>query len=171
MDGLEVPPPTPSPGIPKHAFNSPSLPTALLKILTRRMKKTLTIIKDLLKPADIIILISAIWLTGWLYSVFWFDSSQQGEADTLLIQFADNLPSKYALNKDKIIELQGHKGPSIIEIKQGKARFIHSSCRNQFCVFHGWLTVAGDTTACLPNRISISLQGTANNYDAIAGGQ
>ncbi len=137
------------------------------------MKTVLTINKGLLlfRPADIIILILACCLTIWLYSVFWFDTNQQGEADTLLIQFAENAPVEYSLNQDKIINIEGHIGPSLIEIKQGKARFIHSSCRNQFCVFHGWLSVAGDTTACLPNRISISLKGTINDYDAIAGAQ
>ena len=137
------------------------------------MKTVLTINKGLLllRPADIIILISAVFFTVWLYSFFWFDSAQQGEADSLLIQFADNAPTEYPLNKDQIINIKGRIGPTLIEIKQGKARFIHSSCRNQFCVFHGWLSVAGDTTACLPNRISISLKGTANDYDAIAGAQ
>lgn len=125
----------------------------------------------LFKPADIIILISAGFLTFWLYSVFWFDNSQQGKADRLLLQFADNDAIEYPLNKEQVITIKGRLGPTLIEIKQGKARFIHSSCRNQFCVFHGWLTVAGDTTACLPNRISISLKGTASNYDAIAGAQ
>ena len=137
------------------------------------MKTVLTINKGLLlfRPADIIILILACLLTFWLYSVFWFDPNQQGEADTLLIQFADNTPVEYSLNQDKIINVEGQIGPSLIEIKQGKARFIHSSCRNQFCVFHGWLSVAGDATACLPNRISISLKGEINDYDAIAGAQ
>jgi hypothetical protein len=137
------------------------------------MKATLTISKGhlLLKPADIIILLSASLFCLWLYSVFWFDSIQQGEADTLLIQFADHAPTEYDLSKDQIINIEGHIGPTLIEIKQGKARFIHSSCRNQFCVFHGWLSVSGDTTACLPNRISISLKGTVSDYDAIAGGQ
>ncbi|MCW8932762.1 MAG: NusG domain II-containing protein [Gammaproteobacteria bacterium] len=137
------------------------------------MKTALTLIKGLLlfKPADIIILISAGLLTFWLYSVFWFDSTHQGDADRLLVQFADNPPVEYSLNKEQIINIKGNIGPTLIEIKQGKARFIHSSCRNQFCVFHGWLTVPGDTTACLPNRISISLKGTSSEYDAIAGAQ
>ncbi len=125
----------------------------------------------LFKPIDIIILLSACLFTAWLYSFFWFDNTAQGEADSLLIQFAENAPIEYPLNKDRIITIQGHIGSSIIEIKQAKARFIHSSCRNQFCVFHGWISVAGDITACLPNRISISLSGSANAYDAIAGGQ
>ena len=131
----------------------------------------LTIGKVIFKAADIVILFAACALTVWLYSVFWFDSSQQGEAEILLVQFADNLPTEYSLSEDRTIKLEGKIGTSLIKIKQGKARFIHSACRNQFCVFHGWLTVAGDSTACLPNRISISLKGAISDYDAIAGSQ
>ena len=129
-----------------------------------------TTILTLFNTSDIVILILASTLSIWLYTLLWFDNSQQGTAEQLLVQFADNPPIEYELDKDKTITIDGHLGPSIIEIKQGKARFIHSSCRNQLCVFHGWLTVTGDTTACLPNRISITLKGN-NHYDAIAGGQ
>ena len=131
----------------------------------------LTVGKVIFKVTDIVILFAACILTLRLYSIFWFDGSQQGKAETLLVQFADNSPAEYSLNEDKTIQLEGKIGSSLIEIKQGKARFIHSSCRNQLCVFHGWLSVAGDSTACLPNRISISLKGTISDYDAIAGSQ
>jgi len=126
--------------------------------------------------SDIIILCASIIFTVWLYNVFWFGSfwlsnGQTGEAETLVVQYADKSPVEYPLEEERLITIEGAIGDSIIEIKQGKARFIHSSCRNQFCVFHGWLTIAGDTTACLPNRISISLKGQLTDYDAIAGGQ
>ncbi|MCU7939291.1 MAG: NusG domain II-containing protein [gamma proteobacterium symbiont of Bathyaustriella thionipta] len=131
----------------------------------------LTIGKVIFKPADILILFAASILTLWLYSIFWFSANQQGEAEILRVQFADNPPLEYTLSEDRTIVLAGKIGDSLIEIKQGKARFIHSACRNQFCVFHGWLTVAGDSTACLPNRISISLKSALSDYDAIAGSQ
>lgn len=131
----------------------------------------LTIGKVIFKATDIIILFAACALTVWLYSTFWFDSTQQGEAETLLVQFADNPATEYSLSEERVITVAGKIGSSLIEIKQGKARFIHSSCRNQFCVFHGWLTVSGDTAACLPNRISIRLKGAFSDYDALAGSQ
>ncbi|WP_198263651.1 NusG domain II-containing protein [sulfur-oxidizing endosymbiont of Gigantopelta aegis] len=134
-------------------------------------QKFKTTISTLFNPADIVILVLASTLSIWLYTLLWFDNSQQGTAERLLIQYADNPPTEYELDEGKSITIDGHLGPSIIEIKQGKARFIHSSCRNQLCVFHGWLTLTGDTTACLPNRISMTLKGSNNTYDAIAGGQ
>ncbi|MDX2507269.1 MAG: NusG domain II-containing protein [Gammaproteobacteria bacterium] len=122
----------------------------------------------LLKPADIIILLFACLLSASLYYIFWFGDNRSGVAETLQVQVADNTPREYALNKDRILDIEGAIGHSLIEIKQGKARFIRSPCRNKFCVFHGWLTTAGDSSACLPNRISISLRGKTKEYDAIA---
>ena len=121
--------------------------------------------------SDIIILCASIIFTIWLYNLFWISNGQNGTAETLVVQYADKPPVEYSLQEERIITIEGAVGDSIIEIKQGKARFIHSACRNQFCVFHGWVTIAGDTTACLPNRISISLKGNLTDFDAIAGGQ
>lgn len=131
----------------------------------------LTLAKLKLNAADIAILLLAVILTAWLYERFWFTNHAPGSAETLSIQVAQQTPQKYSLKDDRIIVIEGHKGRSHIEIKQGKARFIHSVCRNQFCVFHGWLSTPGDTIACLPNRISMTLQGRLNEYDALAGGQ
>lgn len=135
------------------------------------MKITLTFGNLAINPADIIILLLAIMLTIWLYATFWFSNHTPGSADILIVQVAENAPKEYSLKENRIIDIEGRIGSSLIEIKPGKARFIHSSCRNQFCVFHGWLTTPGDTTACLPNRISITLKGQLNEYDALAGGQ
>ncbi len=120
------------------------------------------------KGTDIIIILLAVLLCVWLYFSLWFGQAI-GKADTLIVQIDDQSPTEYSLKNDRLLKFNGRIGTSLIEIKQGKARFIHSSCRNQFCVFHGWLTTPGDTTACLPNRISITLKGYASEYDALAG--
>jgi len=125
----------------------------------------------LFKVTDFFILLLIGSLIFWLYVVFWSTNTQYGEAETLLVQFSDQSATEYPLHTDRIINIDGSLGSSIIEIKQGKARFIHSSCRNQFCVSHGWLSIVGDSAACLPNRISIHLKGSLIPYDAIAGSQ
>ena len=120
-----------------------------------------------LKPADGLILLFACLVTIWLYWSFWSLNARPGDAQTLVIHIADQPAKEYPLNKDQIIDVRGALGSSLVEIRQGKARFIHSQCRNQFCVFHGWLTIPGDTTACLPNQISIRLQGKLKQFDSI----
>lgn len=121
-----------------------------------------------LNIADSIILSLAVLLIVWLYYSLWFKQTS-GRAETLIVQMEQQKPIEYPLNQDRLLELNGRIGKSLLEIKQGKVRFVHSVCRNQFCVFHGWLSTPGDTTACLPNRISISLKGYSTQFDALAG--
>ncbi len=125
-----------------------------------------------LNSADLVILVLTIVLLFWVYNRLWFNQSS-GKADYLVVQIDTQAPLQYPLNQNRLLELDGRRGKSIIEISQGKARFIHSSCRNQFCVFHGWLSTPGDTTACLPNRISIAVKSNSGNgtepFDALAG--
>lgn len=130
--------------------------------------------KNLLKPADIVILLLAITLTSWLYRIFWFDDTHSATAEFLLLQIADQSPQQYSLSENKRIKIEGTMGESIIEIKQRKARFVHSPCRNQFCVLHSWISHSGEIIACLPNQMSISLHSDeeqSKQFDALSGSQ
>lgn len=116
---------------------------------------------------DALILLIALVFLGWLYYTFWFSQPATGEADTLIVQVMDHTPRYYSLQQDVVLKIEGAQGNSLIEINQGKARFIHSTCRNKFCIFHGWLTTPGDVIACLPNQLSLGLQSSRNEYDAL----
>ena len=131
------------------------------------MKTVLTFGDIKLNLADTIIFLFACLFTLWLYLNLWSDNGEAGQAETLLVHIAEQAPQEFSLKEDRIIDIKGVLGSSFIEIKQGKARFIHSQCRNQFCVLHGWVTTTGDTVACLPNRISISMKGRLTEFDAI----
>lgn len=120
-----------------------------------------------LNLTDGLIILLAGLSTLWLYVTFWSFNTEIGNAEILVVQVADKQAQEYSLRKDQIIDIKGSLGSSLIEIKQGKARFIHSQCRNQFCVFHGWLTTAEETTACLPNQVSIQLKSGSSQYDAL----
>ncbi len=124
----------------------------------------------LFNVADFVIISLACLVTIWLYSKLWFPAQSSSQAEQLSVQVADQPAQYYSLKTDKSITIQGEMGTSIIEIKQSKVRFIHSVCRNKLCIFHGWLSLVGDTNACLPNQISITLIGNSH-YDAIAGSQ
>jgi len=133
----------------------------------------------LFKSADTVIVLSAIIFTLWLYTIFWFGNATSGDAGILTIQITDNSPRQYSLDQDRIIKVEGAIGQSLIEIRQKKVRFVHSPCRSQFCILHGWISSNGDITACLPNQVSIRLQGNQfqdfqtqhphSHFDAISG--
>jgi hypothetical protein len=46
-----------------------------------------------------------------------------------------------------------------IRAEKGKIRFIEADCPDKVCVHTGWLTKAGQTAACIPNRVLIKIVG------------
>jgi len=54
-----------------------------------------------------------------------------------------------------------------IEVQQGKIRFLKSDCPDKLCVESGWLESNGATSACLPEKVVISVTGEKSDFDVI----
>lgn len=55
-----------------------------------------------------------------------------------------------------------------VRIAGGKAWIIASSCPDQYCVRQGGIAAAGQSVACLPNRLALTLCADASPEDADA---
>lgn len=74
------------------------------------------------------------------------------------------------LNRDQVLRVQGKLGESVVEIKEGRVRFLHSPCSGKQCVHSGWAKRGGEFAACLPNEVSFTVLGQGaggDYYDAI----
>lgn len=71
------------------------------------------------------------------------------------------------LDHDQIIHVHGKLGDSVLEVREGKIRFIKSPCTTKFCIHSGWLKYNGDVMACLPNGVFVEVSGGTRKYDAI----
>ena len=114
--------------------------------------------------ADLILIIIVMSILPFMYTRLWTGNSDAGY---LQIQAASKTPITEELSPDRTIHINGPLGDSVIEINNGRTRFISSPCRNKVCVQTGWLETSGDLAACLPNRISIFLLGEHPRFDAI----
>ena len=113
--------------------------------------------------ADWVLLLALLAGLPWLYLHFW--SSEPGQQ--LAILTAGDPPRILPLHPDQELRIPGALGDSVIRIDQGRARFIASACTNKVCVQRGWIDTAGETSACLPNRVSIQVLGRDARYDAV----
>lgn len=114
--------------------------------------------------ADRFMLAGAIGLLIWLYASLW-GSHLAGESARLRV---GNQPSvDVPLNENHRYTLSGPRGDSIIEVSQGRIRFIESPCQGKQCIHSGWLQRDGEFTACIPNRISITVRGRDPRFDTI----
>ena len=61
-------------------------------------------------------------------------------------------------------------GWNIVEVSPGSIRVIEASCPDQVCIQHGSLPDSITPIVCLPNRLSISLEGDAPaDIDGVSG--
>lgn len=64
-----------------------------------------------------------------------------------------------ALDEPRRLRVSGPLGPSLIEVADGRIRVVDSPGRRKLCVRQGWLSRAGETAVCLPNRVVVSIAG------------
>ena len=67
---------------------------------------------------------------------------------------------RYPLDKDAEYTL--NNGTNILKIKDGQAYLIYANCPDKTCVKTGKIKYVGESIICLPNKISITIQGDAS---------
>lgn len=110
----------------------------------------------LLRPGDWLVLILAGLLVVALIPLAW----QQDRAARVRIYQDGKLFGEYDLDAPRIVEAHGPLGATVVEINNGQVRIARDPSPRQYCVKAGWLSAAGQTAICLPNRTSITLVGT-----------
>lgn len=77
-----------------------------------------------------------------------------------------------SLDADGDYPFDGRDGLHIIlQVKDGRVRFLQSGCPDKVCVHTGWLSQAGQTAACLPAGILLRVEGVEEDEapDIVAG--
>lgn len=113
---------------------------------------------------DAMILLLACALVAGLHYRQWQPPQSAAYADVWL---GEQRQARLPLNENRELRLQGPLGESRIEVRDGRARVAASPGRQQLCVRAGWLSEAGDTAVCLPNRVMLELGGGPTRFDAI----
>jgi hypothetical protein len=115
--------------------------------------------KHILSKADIIlfIIIVAIAIAGI------FLLSDSGSAQTAMIRVDGQIVREVNLDVDQSFWV----GDVRFEVKGGDIAFVESDCPGKECIHAGWLSTPGSSMACLPNKVSVTLNGESE-VDVIA---
>lgn len=109
-----------------------------------------------MKAADLLLIAALAGAIGASAAAFW---QPGGAAETAQIRVAGGDPQTVLLDRAQTLHIAGSRGTSVLRVERGRLRFTDSPCRNRVCIHRGWLSTAGDGTACLPNRVSVTLKG------------
>ena len=61
-------------------------------------------------------------------------------------------------------------GENTIRVEKGKIAVVEASCPDKICMGRGFIIGAEPPIVCLPNRLSVVVDGDGNGVDAIVGG-
>jgi hypothetical protein len=72
---------------------------------------------------------------------------------------------------EETVTVPGPLGDTVVEIRGGRARVLSSPCQNQTCIAAGYIHSHGQWTACLPNRVMVSVESGSGAADSKEGGE
>ena len=116
-----------------------------------------------IKIGDGLVLLLGSLFTSWLTVILWHG----GVADKVIIRSGGKIFREVPLSRDQIIEVSGPLGLSQIAIHNRQVRIAADPSPRQYCVHQGWLKQAGEISICLPNQVSVELNGGGKRYDSL----
>ena len=119
----------------------------------------------MIKKADIVLFFVLAAIGACISLIPLFTGSSGSE---VRVEVAGELYGIYDLDEDRVIviERDGHKNKIII--KDGAVSMDFSDCANQICVEHKAITESNEQIVCLPNRVSVCIEGGNGGYDVIS---
>lgn len=125
----------------------------------------------MLKKGDIILVLILLFVVaaGFAGQKI-YKSLNKGEHRIAVIKQGDKVIKKIDLEtvaEPQKIEIGGEY-LDIILVEKGRISFYEADCPDLVCVKSGWLTEKGDMAVCLPNRVSIKIEGEKDSVDGVA---
>ncbi|MCR1935189.1 NusG domain II-containing protein [Clostridium tepidum] len=127
------------------------------------------------KGDKVVIYLVAILLTLSIISIIFFKFFVKSENAIAIIKQDGKIIKKIDLSKVKGKEQfkinyndNGHTHYNTIEINKGSIKFVDADCPDKICVKSGTLKKAGETAACLPHKLIITIEKNDKEVDEVS---
>ena len=120
--------------------------------------------RALLRPGDVVVVVLGLVVCAYAVLSLW----QGGAPDGAVVRAGGRVVAEVDLTRERLIEVPGPLGVSVIEIRPGRARVASDPGPRQYCVRQGWLTRPGEIAICAPNRVSLQIAGRTRAYDSLS---
>ena len=117
------------------------------------------------KRADLILIVALLLLVGALYLTL--NASRQ-EGGVAVVRVNGVETERHSLAVDGTFPLNG--GTNILVIQDGQAWLSEADCPDLLCVKQGKIHYTGQVITCLPNRLTVTVEGgESNGVDLVVG--
>ena len=117
------------------------------------------------KRADLIPVVALLLLAGALYLTL---NANRKEGGVAVVRVNGVETERHSLAVDGTFSLNG--GTNILVIQDGQAWLSEADCPDLLCVKQGKIHYTGQVITCLPNRLTVTVEGgESNGVDLVAG--
>ena len=103
---------------------------------------------------DLILILALLLAAG----AFWLLVSSRGSKDGVVIVRVDGVETeRHALTENGTYPLNG--GTNVLVIRDGAAWMEEADCPDKICISQGKIRRAGQAIICLPNRVTVTVEG------------
>lgn len=115
--------------------------------------------------ADLALILGLLLLAGGLYLAL----AARGEAGAwAVVRVESEVVARFRLDEDGTYPLNG--GTNLLVIEDGTARIAEADCPDGLCVRQGRIRFRGQVVTCLPNRLTVTIEGGEDSgLDAVVG--
>lgn len=108
---------------------------------------------------DAVIVVSIVLMAVFIGVLFQLKIERE-QADAVVIYQNGEKIQELSLKENREVVLSNHY-TNRVEIKEGKVSITQSDCPGEDCVHSGWISKPGRSIVCLPNRVEIRIEGSA----------
>ena len=117
------------------------------------------------KRADLILIVALLLLAGALYLTL---NANRQEGGVAVVRVNGVETERHSLAVDGTFPLNG--GTNILVIQDGQAWLSEADCPDLLCVKQGKIHYTGQVITCLPNRLTVTVEGgESNGVDLVVG--
>ena len=110
-----------------------------------------------MKRADFILIAAVLAIAAVLFAVF----ARGEEGGYAVVAVNGEETARYPLDTDGEFPLNG--GSNILVIEDGTAYLCEANCPDKLCVRQGKISKTGQCITCLPNKLTVTIYGAAED--------
>lgn len=117
-------------------------------------------IYNMTSRADRILILSVFAAAFLLAAAFSIPAGEEKAAAAVVEQGGKEI-LRLRLDREESVRISCAEGYNIVTVKDGRVAVTEADCRDQICVHQGEIQAFPETIVCLPHRLLIRLEGTA----------
>jgi len=128
-----------------------------LRFVQETGKRQSELMKNIVKKADIILFI--LFIAAAAAGIVLMSGA--GSGSVAVVRVDGVVTRQVDLSVDQTFRV----GDVQLQVHDGAIAFIASDCPNKECIHAGWLKTPGSSAACLPNRVSVTVEGAGGDQE------